>query len=128
MTSTIYSEHPKMFKNHPILFVILLGSCVFGVGFILLGVWYLKNKASKLTITNSEILYEEGLLSKSRSELSLNAVRTVNVKQTLANRMFGTGTVSIYTAGDSPEIVAAGFPNPHRIRDAIKSHQQNIAS
>ncbi|MBC6441867.1 MAG: PH domain-containing protein [Rhodobacteraceae bacterium] len=121
----VYSEHPKMFRNHPLIFLIFLALCVIGIGILFLGIWYLSTKSSKLTVTETNLLFEKGLLSKSRSELSLNSIRTVNVSQSFTNRIFGTGTVSIFTAGDNPEIVAKGFPRPHSIRDAIKKSLAN---
>ena len=76
--SEMYSEHPVMFKNNPIGFIItLLLIPVFGIGLLILLGWHLRNKASKLTIKDNEILYEKGLLSKERSELNMSSVRTI---------------------------------------------------
>ncbi len=122
----LYSEHPVMFKNNPIGFILtLILIPVFGLGLLIFLVWHLQNKASKLIVTDKEILYEKGLLSKDRSELNIDSVRTVKVKQSFFNRIFGTGTVELYTAGDSPEIVAAGMPDPNKIRELIKNGQNN---
>jgi uncharacterized membrane protein YdbT with pleckstrin-like domain len=124
--SDLYSEHPVMFKNSPIGFIILLLLIpVFGVGLLLFLMWHLQNKASRLIVTENEIIYEKGLLSKERSEVNIRNVRTTKVKQSFFNRIFGVGTVEIYTAGDSPEIVAAGMPDPNKIRELIKAHQNN---
>ena len=120
----MYSEHPVMFKNNPIGFIItLLLIPVFGIGLLILLGWHLQNKASKITINDKEILYEKGLLSKERSEVNMSSVRTTKVKQSFFNRIFGVGTIEIYTAGDSPEIVATGMPDPNKIRELIKASQ-----
>jgi len=122
--SELYSEHPVMFKNNPIGFIIsLLLIPVLGIGLLILLGWHLRNKASKLSVNENEILYEKGLLSKERSEVNISSVRTTKIKQSFFNRIFGVGTIEIYTAGDSPEIVAAGMPDPNKIRELIKSHQ-----
>ena len=63
------------------------------------------------------------MLSKERSEINISSVRTIKVKQSFFNRIFGVGTIEIYTAGDSPEITARGMPDPNRIRELIKSRQ-----
>ncbi|MBT3489974.1 MAG: PH domain-containing protein [Gammaproteobacteria bacterium] len=119
-----YSEHPVMFKNNPIGFIIsLLLIPVFGIGLLILLGWHLQNKASKLTVNENEILYEKGLLSKERSEVNISSVRTTKVKQSFFNRIFGVGAIEIYTAGDSPEINAVGMPDPNRIRELIKTRQ-----
>ncbi len=122
--SEIYSENPVMFKNNPIGFIVsILLIPAFGIGLIILLVWHLQNKSSKLTINESEILYEKGLLSKERSEINISSVRTTKVKQSFFNRIFGVGSVEIYTAGDNPEIVVTGLPDPNRIRELIKPRQ-----
>jgi uncharacterized membrane protein YdbT with pleckstrin-like domain len=122
--SELYSENPVMFKNNPIGFIVaLLLIPVFGIGLLILLGWHLKNKASKLTVDENEILYEKGLLSKERSELKITSVRATKVKQSFFNRIFGVGAIEIYTAGDAPEIVATGMPDPNKIRELIKARQ-----
>ena len=119
-----YSENPAMWKNRPlivILFVLLIP--VFGLGLVLLLIWYARTKAMKLEIDGRDVIYEQGLLSKIRTELSTDKIRSVKVTQGLFNRMFGVGKIEIFTAGDSPEIVAAGMPRPHTIRNLIKAQQ-----
>jgi uncharacterized membrane protein YdbT with pleckstrin-like domain len=125
MSAITYSEHPAMFKNSPIGFLLAIALIpVFGLGLIILLYWFLKCKSSKLEVRDDEILFEQGLLSKERSELGAKNVRTVKVKQSFFNRIFGTGTIAIYTAGDKPEIVANGMPEPNRVRDLIKASQK----
>ena len=48
----IYSQHPAMFRNNPIVFIIfLILILVFGVGLLLFIIWHVKNKSSKLVVT-----------------------------------------------------------------------------
>lgn len=126
--NALYSEHPVMFKNNPLGFILtLLLIPVFGIGLIILLVWHLRNKSSKLSVYENDILYEKGLLSKERSEISISSVRTIKVKQSFFNRLFGVGSVEIYTAGDNPEIKASGLPDPNRIRELIKKRQNGAS-
>ncbi len=116
-----YAEHPVMFKNNPLGFILaLLLVPAFGLGLLIFLVWHLKNKSSKLVVTDNEVLFEQGLLSKHRSEVTIGSVRAVKVKQSFFNRIFGTGTVELYTAGDEPEIVVSGIPDPNRVRELIR--------
>jgi len=122
--SELYSEHPVMFKNNPLGFILCLVLIpAGGLGLLILLTGHLKNKASKLSVNGNEILFEKGLLSKERSEVNLSSVRTTKVKQSFFNRIFGVGTIEIYTAGDSPEIIASGMPDPNKIRELIKANQ-----
>ena len=119
-----YSEHPVMFKNNPLGFILsLLLIPVFGLGLLILLSWHLQNKSSKLTVGEREILFEKGLLSKERSEVNISSIRTTKVNQSFFNRIFGVGSIEIYTAGDTPEIIAKGMPDPNKIRELIKAKQ-----
>lgn len=126
MSGPLYSEHPAMFKNHPIGFIAcLLLVPVFGLGLLILLWWYLQCKGSKLTIKTRDILYEKGLLSKSRAELSISSVRSIRVNQSFLDRIFGVGAIKIYTSGDLPEIETNGMPEPNRVRKLIKERQNS---
>ncbi|WP_348673381.1 PH domain-containing protein [uncultured Abyssibacter sp.] len=118
-----YSEHPAMFKNNPLGFILAVLLIPLAIGIIILLWWYLKCKSTKLEFVGNDVVLERGLLSKNRTELNAGSVRTVNVYQSLFDRMFGVGRISIYTAGDVPEVEVAGIPRPHDFRDLIKQHQ-----
>ncbi|WP_027329299.1 PH domain-containing protein [Marinimicrobium agarilyticum] len=127
--SELYSEHPVMFKNNPIGFIAsIILIPVFGLGILILLWWYIQTRSSKLTVKEYDILYEEGLLSKNRAEFSINGIRTVRVHQSFFNRIFGVGTIQIFTAGDKPEIEAKGMPEPNRVRELIKAQQNGGAN
>lgn len=118
-----YDANPVMFKSNPLGFIVtLLLVPVFGLGLLIFLIWHLNNKSSRLVVTDSDVLFEKGLLNKERSELTLRSIRTVKVRQSFFNRIFGIGTVELYTAGDKPEIVAEGMPDPGRVRDIIKQN------
>ena len=140
----LYSENPKMPRNNPFrltLIIILnvgglvaafrldqqslqiIGLVVWLGTVIWLLIWYLQIKSKKLSVTNRDMLYEEGLLRKNRKELALDKVRTVEVDQDFIERIFGVGEVRVFTAGDKPEIVVEGLPDPNRIRELVKQNQ-----
>jgi uncharacterized membrane protein YdbT with pleckstrin-like domain len=122
----LYSENPVMFKNNPLGFIasIILIPAL-GIGVLILLWWFLQTKASKLTLTDREIHYEEGLLNKEHSEINISSVRTIKVKQSFFNRIFGVGSIEIYTAGDEPEVVVKGLPDPNTVREIIKNSQND---
>ena len=126
MTDTvIYEAHPAMFRAHPFWFILsVLLIAAFGIGIVILVYWYILTRATALTVTDSDILYERGILSKDRTSVSLRHVRSVNVMQSFVNRIFGIGTIQISTAGDEPEFTIADMPDPHVIREAIAKAQE----
>lgn len=119
-----YVANPVMFRNNPLgfLFSIVLIPA-FGLGILILLWWFLQCKSTKLSVFDNEILFEKGLLSKERSEVNISGIRTIKIKQSFFNRIFGVGTVEIYTAGDDPEFVAHGLPDPNKVRELIKLQQ-----
>lgn len=113
-----------MFRTNPFGFILALLLVPLGIGIVIFVIWHLKNKANRLVITNTEVLYEKGLFSKQRSEISMSSIRTVKVYQSFLNRVTGVGNIELYTAGDSPEIVVKGLPEPNSIREHLKMGQQ----
>ena len=63
--------------------------------------------------------WQEGIFNKTFIDLSTDDIRTVKIKQSFFQRMFGTGDLDIYTAGDSPEAVLMDLQDPHEIKSLI---------
>ena len=126
MTDTVlYEAHPAMFRAHPFWFILsVLLIAALGAGILILLYWYIKTRATALTVTDSDLTYERGILSKDRTSVSLRHIRSVNVMQTFMNRLLGVGTIQISTAGDEPEFTIADMPDPHVIREAIAKAQE----
>ena len=140
----LYSENPKMPRNNPFLFLLyvilnisglilafkfeqqsiqLIGLGLWLGTIIIFLIWYIKIKSKKLTITENDILLEVGLLSKRRTAIQIRKVRSIVVNQTFMDRIFGVGEISVYTAGDLPEIVEKGLPDPNKVDEIIKQKQ-----
>lgn len=123
--TVIYEAHPAMFRAHPFWFILaVLLILAFGIGIIILLYWYIKTRATALTVTDQELMYERGILSKDRTSVSLKHIRSVNIAQGFVNRIFGVGTVQISTAGDEPEFTIADMPDPYVIQEAITKAQK----
>lgn len=141
MSDVLYQSSPSMFRNHPFLFLFWLaviaggiagivlaptgdyrmaGIAVMFVGIIALFVWFVQCKSVELTVTGRDVSLRRGILSKSSIELSLDRIRSVNVHQSLFQRMLGVGSVAIFSAGDTPEIAASGMPDPARLRALLR--------
>jgi uncharacterized membrane protein YdbT with pleckstrin-like domain len=108
-----------MFRNNPLGFVLSVLLIAAAVGVVILLVWYVKSRSELLTITTEELRYAKGILSKSHSEVRLSSIRSVRVHQTLFQRMFGTGDLEVFTAGDLPEVTVKGMRDPNRVRELV---------
>jgi uncharacterized membrane protein YdbT with pleckstrin-like domain len=122
---TIYEAHPAMFRARPFLFVLcVLLIAAFGIGILMLLYWYILTRATQLTVTDHDITYERGILSKDRTSVALRQIRSVRVAQGFINRTFDVGTIEISSTGDKPEFTVKDMPDPHDIRDAIAGAQR----
>lgn len=112
-----------MFRNNPFGFVLAVLLIPLVVGLVILLVWYLRCKSTRLQFAGNDLTLEKGLLSKARTELDARGIRTVKVYQSFFDRVFGVGRISIFTAGDTPEIEVSGLPRPNDLRELIKAAQ-----
>jgi len=118
----LYQAHPPMFRNNPFGFVVsvlLIGAVV---GLFILLVWYVRTRSERLTITTEDLRHEQGILSKTHSEVRLSGIRSVRVRQSLFQRMFATGDIEVFTAGDAPEVTVRGIPDPHEVRELVSEY------
>lgn len=98
----------------------LIGLVIGCLALLRLLVWWIANLADRLEITQDEVIWSHGLLSKEYTEIGMSSVRTLRVSQSLLQRLLNAGDLIIYTAGDLPELVVRGLPDPGRIRALIR--------
>jgi len=120
VSNILYEANPSMFRMYPFGTVLAVLLIPVGVGLVMLAYWYIQTKADHLTIKEDEIVWTHGLFSKQYTEINMSSVRTVKVTQSLLQRLLGAGNIAIYTAGDEPELVVKGMPDPDEIREHIK--------
>jgi uncharacterized membrane protein YdbT with pleckstrin-like domain len=124
-----YDASPAMFRNHPFGFILSIALIpAFGVGILILLYWFVKAKATRLRIVGDEVELERGLLRKSRIDIDLRKIRSVHVDQGFWQRVFGVGTLEVYTTGDEPEFTLSGMPDPNKVRDYIKTRTRGLVA
>jgi len=80
---------------------------------------HVRRRLSKLTITGDKLRFEEGLFSKSTRSVELVKVQDVRVDQTVWQRMFNIGDLSLETAGGSSRIEMDSIDRPQEAADHI---------
>lgn len=116
-----YKEHPTMFADEPLYFILsVLAIAIFGLGLVILAIWYVNNRTTLLTVTDDRVMKEMGIFNKKRTEIDLKSIRTVKIDQSFVDRIFNCGILKIYTAGDQPELMVKGLPDPARLREALR--------
>lgn len=124
-----YDANPAMFRNHPLGFVgAVLLIAAFGLGILILLYWYIKVRSVRLTITGDALHLSRGIFSKEQVDIDVREIRTVHVRQTFWQRVFGVGMIELYTTGDEPELSQDGMPDPNRLRDYIKARARGVQS
>ena len=112
---------PSMFKMAPFRFLLsVLLIFVFGIGLLILLVWFLKCKSVSLRVDDERSILTKGILSKSTTEIWHKDVRQVKISQSFGQRLTGVSMVSISSAaGDGDEIVIAGIPDAAKLKEVI---------
>jgi len=100
-------------------------------GFTLLGIagivgyWMLLSRFTTLTVTDNRTMYQEGIISRERSEVQHDDVRNIQLDQSFVQRLLKIGSVAISSSGqDDMEVVARRLPNPERIIQLIRENQE----
>jgi len=120
----LYKDHPAMFRNRPVLFLVCCALIPFGIGIVVLLAWWLRCLATSLVITESRVTLRKGLLSKATNDVLIADIRNVKVSQSFLQRIFGVGAVAVSTSGQSDmEIEVHGVPAPDRIKSIINDRR-----
>ena len=121
----LYESHPSMFRNHPILFIVcVLLIAAFGLGLVLLLVWWIQTLGTTLTVTNDQTTLRRGILSKYTNDVFHENVRNIQVRQSFLQRILNVGWVGISSAGQSGvEIEVDGIPDPEMVKQIIDDHR-----
>jgi uncharacterized membrane protein YdbT with pleckstrin-like domain len=115
-------SHQAMFRNNPVLFVgagLLIP--IFGVGIIVLFVWWIKTLTDTLILTEHKIIKREGLLSKYTVEISYRDIESISIKQSFWDRIFDVGTIGIASSSQNPQVmVFHGYRHPEGIKATLE--------
>jgi uncharacterized membrane protein YdbT with pleckstrin-like domain len=75
---------------------------------------------TKYYVKNNRLYYETGLLSTERNEIMLYRILDLKEKQTLADKLFGVGTITLYTMDESnKEMIIKNIKNPSEVMDML---------
>jgi uncharacterized membrane protein YdbT with pleckstrin-like domain len=89
------------------------------VGIPLVIIPILEWRTSHYVITTHRVMVRKGILSKSGKDITLSKITDVSFTQTPLDRMLGSGTLSIESAGDSPNEDFQAIPRSDRIQQLL---------
>jgi uncharacterized membrane protein YdbT with pleckstrin-like domain len=74
-------------------------TCLAGIGFVIIGVRWLKNRSTAYEITDQRLIIKRGILFKTIDEIELYRIKDVRLGYSLLNQMADIGTI-ILTSSD----------------------------
>ena len=72
-----------------------LVACLAGVGFVIIGVRWLKNRSASYEITDQRLIIKRGILFKTIDEIELYRIKDVRLGYSLLNQMTDIGTITL---------------------------------
>ena len=122
--SVLFEASPKLFGGNWLTHFLMIVLCLVLVGFLLYFFEWLKQRATRLIVTNRRTTLQEGILEKRTNEVRHADIRNIRVNQTFGQRLFGVGSLEISSAGQGDvEIAVKGIPQPQQIADLIREHR-----
>jgi membrane protein YdbS with pleckstrin-like domain len=87
--------------------------------FIWPGMKALRRQFITVTVSGERMRVETGAVSKSSRLIQLSKVQDVRVDQTMMQRMFGVGNISIETAGEASRLTLEDIDDPHGVASQL---------
>lgn len=79
-------------------------------------------------ITNERVIHRTGLIAKKGTEIPLEVINDVAFKQSMIERIFGSGDLLIESAGTHGQSAYTDIPNPERVQKLIYEVRENRMS
>jgi hypothetical protein len=80
------------------------------------------------TVTNQRIMFEQGILSKSLSEIDLRSLDDTQFFQSFTGRLLGIGNVTLVSSDKTlPVTVLRGVHDPRNLREIIRSRAYQVS-
>lgn len=79
-------------------------------------------------ITNERVIHRTGLIAKKGTEIPLEVINDVAFRQSMLERVFGSGDLLIESAGTHGQSAYTDIPNPERVQKLIYEERENRMS
>jgi uncharacterized membrane protein YdbT with pleckstrin-like domain len=98
---------------------------------VLLLIWpakrHVRRQFIQATVAGDKLRYDVGVLRKSTRNISLPKVQDVRVDQSVTQRIFGVGDLSIETAGETSRLSIRNIDRPQQVADQILAASHGAA-
>ena len=111
--------NPPSWLNYPILVLALIP------GLWLLG-RYVRWRSYTVAITSTRILVRQGILGRDTVQLRLQRITEVNLRQTLIERLLGTGSLVVDVQGEDDSLTLEYMRKPAIVQRVVNSQINEI--
>lgn len=121
----------KIWEGHPSgLYYLghwILGILLFPLGLITIPYAILDQRTRVFTHTTRKVMAKVGIISRKTHEVTIRDIRSINMTQSILERIFGLGSIQIGSAGTGGvEVEFKGITNPTKVRDAIRKTKDDL--
>lgn len=112
-------------------FIIMKESQIGGILVIVVSIIFflkiiIQRYSLKFFIKNNRITMHEGILTRNQQEIGVKQLRSVELHQSIFQRIFGIGDLYFYSAGsDTAEVYFLGIKDPNNLKDKINQESDN---
>lgn len=98
------------------------------LGFLSLRILYLRH-LDHFSLDGNRVAHRHGIVARNQHSLRLAAIRSVELKQSVMQRILGVGDLLIYAAGSSEaEIAMKGLSRPQKAKEAVKAASEEAST
>ena len=117
-TAALVAEHEDQARTVIVLAVVVaVLSRVARLGWRMLAL-----RGNRYTVSNQRIKVESGVFSKSLTEIDVRTIDDITFRQSLFERMFGVGQISIVSSDpQNARVSLVGVPDPRNVRELIRN-------
>ncbi|MFB9809012.1 PH domain-containing protein [Haladaptatus pallidirubidus] len=144
----LWRGHQSVYRILPLVTVgvlfVLLGAGLAGSNFFPLANWIgvilvligliiaipplLKWRTEWYVLTTEEIYHKKGILSTNTIQIRLDRIQNTTYSQSLIERIFNYGDVTVYTAGSGTmDLVFANVPNPQLVNSILTDQLDRVS-
>jgi uncharacterized membrane protein YdbT with pleckstrin-like domain len=92
-----------------------------------LGLRYLRWTTTNFVVTTDRLVYRSGVVAKHGKEIPLERVNDIAFKQSVFERLIGTGDLSIESAGAQSRETFSDIPHPAQVQNEIYRQMESSA-
>ena len=99
-------------------------ACLVGVGFVLIGLRWLRNRSTTFEITDQRLIVKRGILFKTIDEIELYRIKDVRLGYSLLNQMTDIGTITLTSSDRTTgggEFVLRDVPMARDRREGLRT-------